>query len=476
MDDKEITAEQLPAIAEDIIIEITKNEMEAWATLTAPENGGAGISFEAAKEKAVKAGVVHGLDEQALAELLSDKSYGKSRLIAEATPPRDGENGILTFLFSTDEKTGRPKEIGGGKVDYRTLDLYVPVTEGQLLVSRSLATAGQPGATVKGKPLIQKPGKETKLPRGKNIAINDEKTEISSKCSGLVEFVAGSVNVSSVYMINGDCDLGVGHIDFDGSVQISGNVLSGLTIKASGGVIVGGVVGAAEIIAGGNVEIKQGMQGAGKGRIEAGGAISLPYIERGAAIAGGTITVDASINSILEAGSTLRAKGKRGCIIGGKAGATSEIIANAIGSASNVHTEVEVGITPQKRVRLQYLEKQMEKLSGEMHKLDQLDAYLAKSKDRLDPETYDKLYRSGAENRRTYTDEIEDYTAEINEIKYELDHATEGKVHVFDTVYPGARIIIASDVYRVNTNMTYSTFKFREGQVVIEACEIKQSD
>jgi len=459
---------------EDITIEINRNESEAWAKLLAPEPGGLPMGLEAAKKKVEAAGVLYGLNEQALKELIGAKVYNEPRLIAEAAQPEDGENGKLIFHFSTDERTGRPREIGGGRVDYRSLDLYVPVTEGQLLVSRKPATEGKPGATVKGKVVKQRPGKEVILPKGKNVDINAEKTEMRSKSSGMVEYIKGSINVSNVYNIDGDCDLGIGNIDFDGSVHISGSVRTGHVIKATGGVIVGGGVEGATIIAGGNVEIKNGMQGADKGRIEAGGAVSMMYIERGTVIAEGPITVDACVHSTIETGGSMYAKGHRGCIIGGHTSAAGDIVAKTIGSIANTRTEIEVGAMPKKRDRIQFLENEIERLTAETTKLNQLDAYLNSSKEKMNHETWEKLYLSGVENRRLNKQSMEECSNELNDLKYELEHATEGKVHVFETVHPGTRITIASDMYKVNDDIQFATFRYKDGQVVYGTCELKK--
>ena len=460
---------------EDIIVEIAGDESEALVTLLRPEPGGAPLEFEAAKNKIMSAGVTNGLNEQALRELLEAKRYGEKRVVAETIQPINGEDGKLIFHFSTDERTGRPREIGGGRVDYRSLDLYVPVNEDQLLVTRIPATEGTPGVTVKGKITKQKPGKDVILPRSKNIAVNDDKTEMRAMCSGMVEYLHKSVNVSSVYRINGDCDLSVGNIDFDGSVHIAGSIRSGYTVKATGAVIVADVMEAATVIAGGNVEIKGGMQGADKGRIEAGGSVNIMYIERGTVIAEGSVTVDVSIHSTIEAGGSLTAKGKRGAIIGGRIGAAGDITTNSVGSVSHAQTEIETGMMPRKRARIQTLEKEIEKLKGEMVKLDQLDAYLEKTKAKMDQKTWDQLFRSGAENRRLNEQSLDEYDEEITELRFELEHATEGKVHVFDTAFQGTRIIIGNGLYKVNDEIKYATFKYKDGEVVYVSCELSKS-
>ena len=463
--------------SESLSVSISDDDMNASVVLNAPEDGGQRLSLEAAEQTLKDAGVVHGVDTQALKMLLEAQRYDEARIVAVGTPAKDGEDGKLIFNFSTDERTGSPMEIGSGRVDYRSLDLYVSVEEGQLLLTREAATAGLPGTTVKGVTINQKPGKEVTFPRGKNVDINDDKTEMYAQYSGMVEFVNNSVNVSNVYTVKGDCDLSVGNIDFDGSVHISGSVRSGSLIKATGGVIVDGSVEAATIIAGGNVEIKGGMQGADKGLIEAGGAVSILYVERGIIHADGPVTVDVSMHSIIESGDTLTAQGRRGAIIGGHAGSCGNIVANYLGTVSNTRTEVSVGVTPRKRARLQFLEKETSRIAGELINLDKLDRYLEKSKDAMTPEKWELLYRSSVENRQLHAEELEALTVEKNTLVYDMEHATGGKVHVFDTVFSGSRVVIGSDAYVVNDEINYVSFKFdnNESNVVYGPCELSKS-
>ncbi|MCL2226429.1 MAG: FapA family protein [Oscillospiraceae bacterium] len=459
---------------EDLKVEVSADEMEASARLLSPEPGGSALELGEAKQKIVAAGVTHCIDEQAIIELLAEKCYNEPKIIASGLPPEDGQDGTIVFNFSTDERTGRPREIGGGRVDYRSLDLYEPVTEGQLLLSKEPATEGKPGTSVKGREIKQKPGKEAALPRGKNVTINNEKTQMHANCSGMVQFLNNAVNVSNVYTVKGDCDLSVGNIDFDGCVHISGSVRSGNTIKATGSVVVGGVVEAAKISAKGNIEIKSGMQGSDKGMIEAGGSVVAMYIERGHVVADGSVTVDVSIHSTIETGGTLTAKGKRGAIIGGRVGAAGDVVANYIGAISNTRTEVTVGMMIRKRERISFLEKELERVKLELVKLDQLDVYLAKAKEKMDPEQWKTLNASGMETRRSSMEDAEAFELEKEGLLKELEQATAGKVHVFETAFSGAIISVGSATLKLTDEIPFATFKFREGEVVYGPCEISK--
>jgi len=461
---------------EDLTVVVSGDELEARARLLPPEPGGHLLDLETARQKLEEAGVTHGLDDEEINKLITKKDYGEPYNVAKAILPVDGEDGKLIFHFSTDERTGSPVEIGGGRVDYRTLDLFIPVTEGQLLVTKTDATEGLPGTSVRGNPIKQRIGKETALPRGKNIIYNDARTEMTAASSGLVEYVNNSINVSNIYTIKGDCDMSVGNIDFDGSVQISGSVRSGHTIKATGGITVGGNVEAAKLIADGNVEVKGGMQGSGKGMIEAGGSVSIMYVEQGMIYADGPVTLDVSIHSRIETGGTLHTKGKRGAIIGGRAAAGGDIIANFIGSLSHTKTEVEVGVTPRKRARVLVLEKEMQRLATDKVKLDQLDAYLEKTKGEMNEETWTKLHLSGKENRRINEEETILFTKEIEGLKYEIEHATDSRVHVFETTFSGSRIVIGPSALKINDDISYASFRYSNGEIVYGPCELSKSD
>jgi len=469
------TAQNESFYGEDLWVVIAADEMSASARLLAPEHKELELGLDDAKWKLNEAGVKHGVDEQALIDLLKSKDYDNLKAIAFANPPENGLDGKLIFHFSTDERTGKPKELECGRVDYRSLDLYAAVANGQLLVSKTNATEGHPGISVKGLELKQKTGKEVSLPRGKNVTINDEKTELRATCSGLVEFVNNSINVSNVYKITGDVDLSVGNIDFDGSVHITGSVRSGNTVIATGGIIIDGSVEAAKIYSGGNVEVKGGMQGSDKGLIEADGCVKILYVERGTIRAGGPITVDVSMHSYLESGDIITLTGRRGAIIGGHVGASRAIVTNYIGAHfSNARTEVIVGVTPSKRARLHFLTAEIARLENEQTKLDKLDTYLARSKDMMNIQKWELLKQSSIENRKFNDDEIEMYTREMNDLEYELEHATEGRIHVFDTVYSGSKVHIGPDVYNASDEIKSVSFKYADGHVVYGNLELSK--
>lgn len=77
-----------------------------------------------------------------------------------------------------------------------------------------------------------------------------------------------------MYEVNGNLDMSMGNIDFNGDVNITGSVRSGVTVHAMGSIYVGGFVEGATLIAGKDIVLKDGVNTKNSGKIEAGGNIS----------------------------------------------------------------------------------------------------------------------------------------------------------------------------------------------------------
>jgi len=131
---------------------------------------------------------------------------------------------------------------------------------------------------------------------------------------------------------------------------------------------------------------------------------------------------------------------------------------------------------PRKRTRLSVIEKELERLIAEKRKLDQLDAYLEKSKNSMNNEMWTNLHKSSVANRRINDDDIKAYTEESAELQYEMDNATSSKVHVFETAFTGARIVIGSNALKLNDEINFTTFKYNDGEVVCGPCEKSKAE
>jgi len=331
-----------------------------------------------------------------------------------------------------------------------------------------VATPGEPGITVTGKETPAKPGRDVVLPRGRGVRYDDLKVNMYAETSGMVQYARGVISVSHVYTIRGNCDMSVGNIDFDGNVEIMGNIIAGMTIKATGNIVVGGVVEGATIDAGGDIVLRSGIQGMDRGKLISGGDITAQFIERCQVTAGGNVTADVILHSQLAVAGGLRVQGRRGSLVGGTTKVAREVIVGSLGSSAQASTQIEVGALPATRERIEFLRLEFRRLETEQNKLETLASYLEKA-GQLDA-TRTKLYNSIGESRFQNAQFIQQYTEEAERLKDEVLNATDGKVHVLGTAYSGVRLAISSAWLKVERDIPFATFYYREGEIAYMPC------
>ena len=455
---------------EQALISISDDQMEATVCLMAPDSGGASLTYQKLAEVLASKGVNYGIDESILNRVLGNKPYGESVCFAKGVLPEDGKDGELVFYFKT-KCDGKPVvNEKDGRVDYKNLDLFEPVSSEQKLISVIPATEGNPGYTVTGRTLHQKKGKAVKLPTGKNVTYDEQRLTMFAATSGRVDYKNGTVTVSSCYNILGDADLSVGNIMFDGDVVIKGNVISDISINATRNIEISGAVEGATLIAGGDIVLKNGMQGNDKGVLEARGNVIAKYIERTKVQAGGTIIVDALIHCQAESDDCIIAKGKHGSVIGGNIKAQNSITANNIGSVANTKTNIEVGLPPAKRARLKYLFIELERLRIENEKYEKVINYLSHMEN-LPPEKV-QMKQKVTVGKIKNMNLVSEYSKEMKTLEEDIKKAETGKVHVIDTIFPGVKLTISFGEYTVKQQIKHSTFCYENHEVSTVSCQV----
>src|SRR5690606_15317621 len=120
------------------------------------------------------------------------------------------------------------------------------------------------------------------------------------------------------YVVPGDVDFSTGNIDFIGSVKVMGSVRNGFSVKAAGNVEIMGRLEGGFINTGGNIVVKEGIVGQGKGNIKAGGSVYARFLENAQVEARKDVLVgDSIMHSTVRAGGKIVVNGKKGKIVGG---------------------------------------------------------------------------------------------------------------------------------------------------------------
>lgn len=318
----------------------------------------------------------------ALDELLA-MGQANNLCVAKAVEPVPGDDTQFEMLVE-ECKNLQLAEDEHGRVDLHQLHEFVVVEPGAPLLRRIPATAGRPGINVIGEALAAKPGRDLELSKDSEGALTspDDPNLLVAQIKGHPVAIARGVRVDPTLRVK-NVDLSTGDIDFDGSLEVIGDVTSGFVVRATGDIFVRGVVEKAEVEARKNLTVLGGVIGEDLGRgtdkqlilrtrLRAGGTIAAKFVNLAEVVAAGDIAVrEYVMQSHLRAGNAilLGQAGGKGCLIGGRAEAGLALRANVLGSDASVATEVRIGKSNPKRRLLEALKQAVLQAEHNIQKL-----------------------------------------------------------------------------------------------------------
>lgn len=451
------STERLNLLRSSSEVVLRKDDMEAYLSLCPPEPGDK-YRLSEVLDFLEERGVTYGINESAIIDMIEKEKYNRQILIAKGTEKVDGQDGRFEFLFPTGEKKG-PRILPDGSVDYRTLDEITTVSVGQELVYYHKAVAGENGKDVRGKVQNAYRGKELRLLKTKGVSVSEDHMVYLAAIRGKVDYANDKLTVTNVYEINSDVDYLTGDITFEGDLIIHGNVVSGMSLNAAGSITVKGHVEGAKIEAGRDVILENGMQGAGKGKIKAGGNVSGKFFEQVEIICNGTINANSILSCIIKTEGEVIVSGKLGIIVGGFVQAVQGISATIIGNMAEVKTELEAGVPDSVLAEITGCDKKVLELS---QKLEQLNIAVnkivaAESSGRgISPDLAEqkiKLMRA----KITLNSEISATNAQKERLSSKMEESINAKIVVTKRIYPGTRVIVngvSTQIADMHTNIT----------------------
>lgn len=432
------------AIDEYANVYIDSDRMSATARFYMPSGGGKQLCYNDVITAMTHAGVRFGADEQAINSFLADRCYCTPYIVAQALLPQEGEDAVVTYNFNTDV-SAKPRQNEDGSVDFHHLDNIIGVEKGQLLATVKTAVQGKPGIDVTGKPIKPRAVSVQFLRMSKNTFLSEDGCQLFAKVNGHVTLVEGQIFVSDTYVVPANVDASTGDIMYQGNVEVSGNVMTGYRIEAEGDVVVNGIVEGAEIVAGGQIILKRGIQGMGKGRLRAGKNVVSRFIESAEVIAGGYIHTDSIMHSNVEAGDEITVGGKKGFITGGSIKASTYIKAKTAGSVMGTVTVMEVG-TMTLAAELKKLEKEKSDLVANIEKASKVLSFITRKireGEKLSDERFSQFTTLSAQ-KTEMEGKLFTFDEKIEQLRATIDCADSGYILVDDNMYPGCKVTISN--------------------------------
>lgn len=298
------------------------------------------VTLALLKEIVREAGVVYGVQDDVLVRVANEGFNGDPVDCAIGDPGTPGKDGRIEYQFEVDAAT---PHAGSGEDATYVPRVITSVAAGQTLAVLVPPEPGKPGLNVAGTPLPVKQGKLPRLAAGPQTTLSDDKQILTAAVNGCpVKRPDGSVEVQPVVTLPGNLDYTIGSVDFIGSLVVRGDVVGEASVKVKGSVEVRGNVEDATIEAAGDVIVHQGFSGHGKGKITAGGNVSVLYVMNQTVVAAKDITIGREcLNATIDAGGKIHAP--RALIAGGKVDAAYEVEVGDIGSMDISSAKIRVG-------------------------------------------------------------------------------------------------------------------------------------
>ena len=331
------------SVNEKMTVEITPDKMSAYIIFEAPVGEGRELTRQEIVKEIERHQIKRGLDRQVLATILQQREPGHRYLLAVGMEAKVGEPGKVVTNFDISKQSFKPVLQNDGSVDYKNLDNVTLAKAGEVIAELVLPTMGADGYNIPGEMLPGKEGKPVMMPKGKGTRVSEDGLQLIAETNGRIIFVDGKITISDIYEIQGDVGSRTGNINFNGSVIVRGNVITGFTIKATGNVEVFGVVEGAEIYSGGNILISTGIAGLDKAFLQSSGNITCKLIQNATLESRGDIFAEAIMHSTIKAKGRIEISGKKGLLVGGRTHSISGIKAKTVGNHIGTRTEVHIG-------------------------------------------------------------------------------------------------------------------------------------
>ncbi|MGI5962096.1 MAG: DUF342 domain-containing protein [Lawsonibacter sp.] len=443
----------LDNLDETATIFLSSDQMVAWLLFFPPVGSGRPLDQFHLSQLLNEHGIQYGTRTDLFDTVLKNPArYFQLFPIACGTPPLPGSDGQVLDLYPR-YPAPNPQVEALDQANYISLNLVQDIAEGDAICQIVPPSPGSDGSTVTGTCLPAPAGQPAEIPQGRNTHLSDDGLFLLASRSGHLTFSGRCFQVKPVLDLPAHPPLTPQCIKFLGDVHVRGDLRGGIEIYAIGNVQVDGVIEDCSIEAGENIIVSSGVQGQGRAILRAQKSVYAKYLEHCHVYARESVQADCIISSEIYSNGSVEVHTGRGAIIGGAIHAARQVRATTVGSKSECPTLIFLGGQPcEENERVQILQK-LQAVQQNIHQLELTPD---------DPNTQKELSKLRL-------------TQCVAKMKLEkFDHYSQETIHsqmfdprrlICDTVYPGTRVAVGHDAYRITQVEHQCAFGLSDGFV-----------
>ena len=390
-----------------------------------------------------QAGVVFGVDEEAVSELCQEMRCNRDVVIARGKEPTLGQNGYYEYHFEQNFSS-KPTIRPDGSADFLTIKVIEVVHEGDLIATYHPAVPGEPGITVKDTQIAPVQVRDMPPLGGRGFHRSEDNLSYYADMDGKIVLQGSRILISPIYEIDQDADMTVGNIDFKGDVVIHGGVKHGIQIHATGSITIDGLVEHCDMKAGKDIFLLSGVKGGERTQIQAQGGITAEFMEYAIVSCKKDLRADVLFNCLVNCeGRIITTSGKHSAIIGGKVTAVEGISALMVGNKFGTVTHLTVGMDGDRMKEMAELKEKITVIENNINKIkkgvEDFDALAEKT---------GKSYKEDPRRMQLLRVKIRDEAlvaqdrVRLEELQELFVRGRRATVKVYDTVYSGVSIKI----------------------------------
>ncbi|MDR1622761.1 MAG: FapA family protein [Synergistaceae bacterium] len=454
-----------------IVVQLSKDSMSASVSVEPPFFTKPWPGKTEIEEALARRDVVFGIDEEAVEKLAALRLADEPVTAAQGTPPRNGKNAWIEELINPDRA---PEiDLNVQKMDHRARSVFVNVQQGQEVAVKHPATEGENGKSVLGTVIEALPGKDTTFSIGSGLDVSEDGLHLFAAINGRLQRKDKKLSVAPELEVKGDVDFGVGNIDFTGSVKILGAVREGFQVVASGNIEIKEMVEGARVESAGDIIILGGVRGMNKGRIIAGGKVVAGFADQAYIRSRADIEIKNSVfhSDVAAQNNVTVMGGQKSQIAGGKIQAGVAVICHTLGSEMGTKTEVIVGVPPEQAERRKELQSMIAQHTENIDKLEASLGFLKKQElaGALD-DGKRAVMVTATKSKFQLQSALKAMVDELKEIEDRLELIkSKGIVRVKDICHPGVIVTIRGMAYVVREPFKYSSFVFEGGEIRLKS-------
>lgn len=305
-------------------LRITKDKMSAYLTVRYDKLEG-DLTKELIVSFIKSKGIVYGIDEDAITQMIDNKQRISNILVVSGTRPVKGNNGIADIQFDLNECI-LPIINASGAINFEDLKPPKYIEKDTVLISLLEPLDGVGGKDIFSNNIKAPKGDDCNIAIGEGCALSEEGKKIRATKGGYIRYNGNAIEIVSAIYMDNDIEAG----NYDENIIIAGNIHKNIKIQTTESIIVCGSIDGVEVTAN-NVIVHNSINGRQKFEVRAMNSIICKNVINAVFVCGGNLYSECIVNSSVKAGGSIIAVSNEGQIKSGRYIAGEKIIANEIG-------------------------------------------------------------------------------------------------------------------------------------------------